>query len=389
MKLLPWEYAVRNMTRSPLRMGLSIAGAVLVVLLALAAGGFVRGMQKSLNSSAVAGNVILLGAGSEESVERSEIRPDAGGQALATITGIKSRLGVPYVSPEVHLMTALKTSPDATHEMQSMLRGVTPPAFLVHPQVRVVEGRAPEAGRDEMMVGRMAATQMGVPEAQLAVGKTLYFDKRPWTITGKFEAPNTVMESEVWLPLRDLQIAARRDNLSCVILTLDDGGDFADVDLFVKQRLDLELIAMREGEYYSKLSQFFQPIQIMVWVTAVLIAMGGLFGGLNTMYAAFAMRVREMGSLQAIGYTRLSLVVSLIQESVLAASIGALLAAGIGVLFLDGLAVRFSMGAFGLTLDSSVVGLALLAGLFLGVVGALPPAWRCLRLPIAEALKSA
>ena len=389
MRLLPWEYAVRNMTRSPLRMALSVSGALLVVLLALAAGGFVRGMQKSLNSSAVAGNVILLGAGSEESVERSEIRPDAGGQALATITGIKTRLGVPYVSPEVHLMTALKTSPDATHEMQAMLRGVTPPAFLVHPQVRVVEGRAPEAGRDEMMVGRMAATQMGVPEEQLAVGMTLYFDKRPWTITGKFEAPNTVMESEVWLPLRDLQIAARRDNLSCVILTLDDGGDFADVDLFVKQRLDLELIAMREGEYYSKLSQFFQPIQIMVWVTAVLIAMGGLFGGLNTMYAAFAMRVREMGSLQAIGYTRLSLVVSLIQESVLAASIGALLAAAVGVLFLDGLAVRFSMGAFGLTLDSAVVGLGLAAGLFLGIVGALPPAWRCLRLPIAEALKSA
>ena len=389
MKLLPWEYAVRNMTRSPLRMGLSIAGAVLVVLLALAAGGFVRGMQKSLNASAVAGNVILLGAGSEESVERSEIRPDAGGQALATITGIKSRLGVPYVSPEVHLMTALKSSPDSPREMQTMLRGVTPAAFLVHPQVRVVEGRAPEAGRDEMMIGRMTATQMGVSEEQVAVGKTIYFDKRPWTITGRFEAPNTVMESEMWLPLRDLQIAARRDNLSCVILTLDDGADFADVDLFVKQRLDLELIAMREGEYYSKLSQFFRPIQIMVWVTALLIAMGGLFGGLNTMYAAFAMRVREMGSLQAIGYTRLSLVVSLIQESVLAASIGALLAAGIGVLFLDGLAVRFSMGAFGLTLDSTVVGLALLAGLFLGIVGALPPAWRCLRLPIAEALKSA
>ena len=389
MKLLPWEYAVRNMTRSPLRMGLSISGAVLVVLLALAAGGFVRGMQKSLNASAVAGNVILLGAGSEESVERSEIRPDAGGQALATITGIRSRLGVPYVSPEVHLMTALKTSPDSPHEMQTMLRGVTPAAFLVHPQVRVVEGRAPEAGRDEMMIGRMTATQMGVPEEQVAVGRTIYFDKRPWTITGRFEAPNTVMESEMWLPLRDLQIAARRDNLSCVILTLEDAANFDEVDLFVKQRLDLELIAMREGEYYSKLSQFFQPIQIMVWVTALLIAMGGLFGGLNTMYAAFAMRVREMGSLQAIGYTRLSLVVSLIQESVLAASIGALLAAGIGVLFLDGLAVRFSMGAFGLTLDSAVVGLALLAGLFLGVVGALPPAWRCLRLPIAEALKSA
>ena len=126
----------------------------------------------------------------------------------------------------------------------------------------------------------------------------------------------------------------------------------------------------------------------MVWITAILIATGGLFGGLNTMYAAFASRIREMGSLQAIGYPRYAIVVSLMQESVLATAAGALLAAAFGLLVLDGITVRFSMGVFGLTIDSSVLLAGLGAGLLLGLIGALPPAWRCLRLPVTDALKA-
>jgi putative ABC transport system permease protein len=171
------------------------------------------------------------------------------------------------------------------------------------------------------------------------------------------------------------------------VLTLDS-AEFEDVDAFAKTRLDLELVAMRETDYYAKLKAFFGPIQAMVWVTAILIAMGGLFGGLNTMYAAFASRVREMGSLQAIGYPRYAIVVSLVQESLLAAAAGALLAAAIAVLTLDGIAVRFSMGVFGLVIDSTVLLAGLGAGLILGIAGALPPAWRCLRLPISDALKA-
>jgi ABC-type antimicrobial peptide transport system permease subunit len=126
----------------------------------------------------------------------------------------------------------------------------------------------------------------------------------------------------------------------------------------------------------------------MVWVTAVLIAMGGVFGGLNTMYAAFAARVRELGTLQSIGYARSALVLSLVQESVLATVAGALLAAAIGFVWLDGLAIRFSIGTFGLVLDSEALLMGLCTGLALGLVGALPPAWRCLQMPVAESLKA-
>ena len=107
------------------------------------------------------------------------------------------------------------------------------------------------------------------------------------------------------------------------------------------------------------------------------------------MYAAFASRVRELGSLQALGYPRRAIVLSLVQESVLATAAGALVASAIALLVLDGLNVRFTMGVFGLNIDSTVLAMGLLAGLLLGVIGALPPAWRCLRLPIPEALKTA
>jgi putative ABC transport system permease protein len=388
MRLLPWDYGVRNLARSPVRLALSLAGAALVVLLVLAAGAFVRGMDQSLRDSGNPSNVILLGAGSEESFERSEIQPAVTGLVQAAVPGIKTRLGVPYVSPEVHMQTVLRETRDAPRALQVLVRGVTPAAFLVHPQARVIDGRAAEPGRDEVIVGTQMATKLSLPPQRLAVGQTLYFDERVWTIVGRFEAPGTVMEAEVWTPLSDLQIAARRDNLSCVVLTLDSTGDFDDVDAFARQRLDLELVALRETAYYANLRAFYRPIQAMVWVTAILVASGGLLGGLNTMYAAFASRVRELGSLQAIGYPRHAIILSLVQESLLSSIAGALIGAAIGVFVLDGVAVRFSMGVFGLVVDSLVLALGVGAGVLLGLIGSLPPAWRCLKLPIAEALKS-
>jgi ABC-type antimicrobial peptide transport system permease subunit len=238
------------------------------------------------------------------------------------------------------------------------------------------------------MVGELTATRLGLPNERLAIGRTLYFDDRDWTIVGRFSAPNTVMNAEIWLPLTDLQIATNREaSLSCVIVTLDSAR-FADVDLFAKSRLDLEITAIPEREYYASIAAFYAPIRIMIIVTAALIASGGILGGLNTMYAAFAARVREVGMLQALGYTRTAIVMNLTEESVFASACGALIGAAIGLVFLNGLAVRFSMGAFALEIDAPVMLIGIIGGLIVGFVGAIPPAVRCLRLPITEALKA-
>jgi len=426
MRLLPFSYAVRNLGRSPSRLFLSVAGAAMVVLLILVAGGFVRGMSTALRATGGEHNVILMGAGSEESVERSEIEAGVPGVLAASVAGVRTRAGVAYVSPEVHVMLPVGVNPAApggktagaggamsddsnatpsamadgsaspqANLRQVMLRGVTPAAALVHESVSLIEGRWPMAGADEVIVGRMAATVLGVAESELAVGGSLVLDGRAWAIVGRFAAPGTVVEAEVWLPLADLMTATKRETISCVVLTLDpyneetgEGAEFGDIAAFTKTRPDLELVAMTEREYYGKLANFFGPIKIVAWVTAGLIAVGGLFGGLNTMYAAFASRIRELGTLQSIGYRRTAIVWSMIQESTLATAAGGLIACAIGVFVLDGLAVRFSMGAFGLMIDETVIGLGLLTGLALGVVGALPPAIRCLKPTIPVALKA-
>jgi len=389
IRQLPFEYAVRNLGRSRSRLAASLLGSTLVVLLVLASGGFVRGMQRTLvQADTLHENVILLGTGSEEALERSQIDAAVAGIAGASIPGIRQVGGVAFVSPEINIALPVRAEPDG-EALNAVLRGVRPVALLVHPEVEIVEGRPPRAGEEELMVGGLAATRLGLPDERLAIGETLHFDGRDWTIVGRFRAPNTVMDAELWLPIIDLQVATRREaTISSVVVSLAEGGRFADVDLFAKSRLDLELSAVRERDYYASLAAFYAPIRAMVIVTAVLIASGGILGGLNTTYAAFAARVREVGMLQALGYTRRAVVLSLGEESVLVAAAGAILGVGLGLLLLDGLAVRFSMGAFALTLDAPVVLAGLAGGLTVGVVGAIPPAVRCLRLPVAEALKA-
>jgi len=390
---LPFDYAFRNLGRSYLRLMILLTGSTLVVLLALAAAGFTRGMQQTLvQPEPMHENVILLGIGSEEGIERSQISASITTIATASIRGIKHEGRVPFISPEIHIALPLRQTPESapgSKELSAVMRGVEPAALLVHPEVEIIEGHFPTPGSDQIMIGSLAATRLGIADAELAIGKTLYFDNRPWTISGRFQAPNTVMDAEIWLPLNDLQVATKREaSLSCVIVSLDSPKAFPQADLFAKSRLDLEIAAIKERDYYASIAAFYQPIRAMILITSGLIGIGALLGGLNTMYAAFGARVREIGMLQALGYTRQAIVYNLTEESLFAAGAGTFIGLVLGAVLLDGVAVRFSMGAFALTLDAPVMLTGLLVGLLVGFVGALPPAVRCLRLPITEALKS-
>ena len=386
MKTLPLDYAVRNLGRNPVRMALSVGGSILVVLLVLAAGGFVNGMQRAFVQSGSSKNVILLGTGSEESLERSEIPMRTPGVVAASIAGLVERAGIDAVSPEIHLAMPVALTPDEAGNL-AVLRGVTPAAWLVHPNARIVRGRAPESGRNEAAIGLMAARAFGFDQPEDAVGKTIWVDNIEIKVVGLIAADGGVIEGEVWYPLTDLQVLAQRDSLSCVVLTRDTAS-IPEIGAFAARRLDLELVAIPEQEYFSALSAFYRPIETMVILTAVLVSIGGVLGGLNTAYAAFASRVREIGMLQTLGYSRSAIIWNLLQESLLASSIGALIACILGLLFLDGQAIRFSMGVFGIDINAFVLAGGLAAGLFLGLVGALIPAWRCLHLPVPEALRA-
>lgn len=382
--MLPFAYAVRNLFRSKARLLQTIGGSALVVLLVMAAVAINAGMKRVLSASGSPHNVILVGAGSEESIQRSEVPESTAGIAEAAVPGIAESLGVRAVSNEIHYMNFLELP--GGRRVQAMLRGVTPQALRVHPEVRITAGSFPAAG--QVMAGRLAWRKLGVAENDLSPGEKVILDGQELTISGTFAAPGTVLESEIWTTLGDLRVLAKRETVSCVVLRLDNPDDFSEADLFAKQRLDLELSALRESDYYARLSAFFRPLRAMTWITAGLIAAGALFGGLNTLYAAFASRVREMATLQAIGFGRTSLLASLVQESTLACLTGTLLASLIAVLALDGRTIPFSIGAFTLEIGPEVAITGILTGLLLGLIGALPPAIRCLKPPLPAALRS-
>ncbi len=382
--MLPFSYATRNLLRDPVRLIQKVIGAALVVFLVFAAGSFNEGMKGVLMASGSPRNVILLGAGSEESVERSEVSIQSETLATAGIVGIEKRLGVPAVSGEVHYMAPL-TIPGYDPE-HALLRGVTPGAFEVHREVRITEGEYPSPG--QILVGRLAHHSLGVTATDLSPGNKVEFEGQTFTISGVFEAPGTVMESEVWFDRTDLMTAIQRDALSCVIVRMDSAEGFKDADLFARQRLDLELVALRESDYYAQLAGFYSPLRSMTWLTAGLIGAGAIFGGLNMLYAAFASRIRELATLQAVGFRRRAILFSLVQESLLATLLGTLLASFLAVTFLEGITVPFSIGTFRLLMPLPVLGLGLLVGLALGTLGALPPAARCLGAPLPVALRS-
>jgi ABC-type lipoprotein release transport system permease subunit len=381
--MLPFTYAVRNLFRSKSRLLQTVGGSAVVVLLVMASVSINHGMKRVLSASGSERNIILIGAGSEESIQRSEVAERTAGIAETGIAGIAETLGVRAVSSEIHYMNFLSL-PDGRRS-QGMLRGVTPQALRVHPEVRLVEGTFPAAG--QVMMGRLAWRKLGFSEHDLRVGGAIMLDGQELKISGVFAAPGTVLESEIWASLGDLRVLAKRETLSCVVVRLDDPADYPEADLFAKQRLDLELSALRESDYYARLSSFFKPLRAMTWITAGLIAAGAIFGGINTLYAAFASRVREMATLQAIGFGRGPLLISLIQESTLACLTGALLASVFAVALLDGMTVPFSIGAFTMEIGPDVAIAGIITGLSLGLLGALPPAIRCLKPALPTALR--
>ncbi len=383
-RLLPWEYAVRNLLRRPLRTGLTFAALTTVVVLVLVVVGFIRGLERSLALSGDPQTVIIFSLGMGKNLEYSSIPLRTADLVSASVPGIQQRFGNAYVSGELYLGTQVNLP---GHEVSmGLVRGVTAPVLLVRRQVEIESGRWPGPG--QVLVGRLVSAKLGVSDNELAVGKTIHLEGRSWEISGLFSAGGSALESELWCRLDDLQQAMKRQDLSLVAVTLGPTGDFADLDLFCKERQALELQAMRETEYYAELQKDYGPVRLLAWLVVVLVSVAGVFAGLNTMYGSVVGRIPELATLQTIGFVRRAIVISLIQEGVLLAAGASLLAAVIALLFVHGAAVRFTMGAFALRVDNRCVLIGCLVGLLLGVLGSVPPAIRALRMKIVDGLRA-
>lgn len=382
-RLLPWEYAIRNLFRRPLRTSLTFGGLTTVIVLIFVVVGFIRGLESSLKVSGDPQTAIIFSLGMGENLEYSSIAMRTSDLVPASVSGIAERNGQKYVSPELYLGTQVNVG-----DLSSMglVRGVTRSVLSVRNRVELESGDWPQTG--EILIGEMVSTKLGLGEKSLAVGDAVSFEGREWTVSGTFSAGGSAFESEIWCRLDELQQAMKRQDLSIVALTLEPGADFAELDLFCKERLDLELQAIRETEYYQSLQKDYEPIRWLSWLVVILVAGAGVFGGLNTMYGSVVGRIAELATLQTMGFVRRAIVVSLIQEGVLLSAAASLLAAIIALTFVNGLAVRFTMGAFALRIDSTAVLIGCGVGLLLGLFGSIPPILKALRLPIVDGLKS-
>ncbi|QDT10161.1 ABC transporter permease [Planctomycetes bacterium K23_9] len=382
--LLPWEYGVRNLARRPVRTALTLVALATVVMLVFVVVGFIRGLEQSLSVSGDDDVVLVYSVNSEENIENSSIAARTPALLTASLDGTVKRFGITCVSPELYLGTRVTTEQDDGG--LGLVRGVTTTAPLVRRSVKLIEGEWPREG--EVMVGRLAAAKMGSKDEAVAIGKSIAFEGRDWQISGRFAAGGAAYESEVWCRLGDFQTATKRQDLSLAAMLLSPGKSPAEVSLFCKERTDLELRAIRETDYYASLQQHYKPVRLLAWFVVILVSGAGIFAGLNMMYGAVAGRIREIATLQAIGYRRRAILLSLVQEGVLLAAAGSLLSGVIALTMLNGMAVRFTMGAFVLRIDSVAILIGCGVGLLLGVLGALPPALKALRGSVAISLKA-
>lgn len=375
--MLPFGYVLRNLLRRRARTLVTLGGIAATTLLVIAMTAFANGILRAGASAAQDDVVLLLGSSAEVDLVRSVVPRGSAEVAAASAPGILTVDGKRAASVELHIATR-------SGSQVGLLRGVTDAAYLVHPRVQVVDGREPRAPF-ELMVGPLAHTRLGVPASELAVGKTLHLERRDFTIVGRFAAPGTVHEAEMWGRLVDVMLATKREDVSCVVCRLASPESLDELRLFAARRVDLEIAAVPERELMKALTASLEPIIVLARWMAVLALVAGAFACANTMFAAVLARTRELATLRSLGWSPFAVALALVQESALVAACGG----GIGILIalaIGDVSLRYPMGALSLQPDETSRLLGLGAALASGVFGGIVPAVRAVRIPLVEAI---
>jgi putative ABC transport system permease protein len=273
------------------------------------------------------------------------------------------------------------------------LRGVQPAAFATRPELRVTAGRKFEWGKNEVLVGEGARRQF----AGLDVGSRLQWGRNEWTVVGTFSAGGALWESEIWTDARVLQPAYNRGNsFQTVIARLESPQAFDRFKdaLTSDPRLDVQVL--RETEYYGNQGRTLNAIiRYLGSTVSLLMAVGAVFGALNTMYSAVAARTREVATLRALGFGSGAVVISVLAESMLLAVVGGAVGALAAWAFFDGYRTStlnwdtFSQVTFAFEVTPALLVQGTLFALALGLLGGLLPAVRAARLPVTAALREA
>ena len=365
---------------------LGIAGtvAVFVAMLALA-----RGFRATVVSSGLPQNAIVQQSGTDSEMT-SALLLDAV-RAIEDAPQVARHGSEPLVSPEVVVIAALPLRESGT-DANVQMRGVSPRVVAVRDNVRVVQGRFFEPGLYELVVGGNAARSY----AGLDLGARVRIGPGTWTVVGIFDAGGSAFDSEIWTDADVLNVNYQRPKgvFQSVTARLSSAEDFPAFEAALARDPRLQVQAMREPAYYEAQSGTVTTlITVLGGLVAVVMALGAVLGALNTMYSAVAERAREIAVLRALGFSRRSVVLSFVTESLVIALAGGLLGCLL-VLPVNGVTTgtinwqTFSHLSFAFRITPGLLALGLAFALVMGVLGGIPPAIRAARANVARTLRA-
>ncbi|HBS62200.1 MAG TPA: hypothetical protein DEB32_05665 [Stenotrophomonas sp.] len=360
-----------------------IAGVVGVLVAMLAMG---EGFQATLNSTGDDSTAIVLRGGSQAETNSVITRDQV--PLLSTLPGVaKDAQGRALISPELSQVVNVASRADGT-DVNAQFRGVGEMAWAVHDKMKIIEGRRFNTGLREIVVGKGAQAQF----QGLEIGRTLTLGNQAWTVVGVF-ASGDAHESELWTDAETLAATYQRSAWQSISVRTEGKAGFEQFKAAVAGDPRLKLDVETTRAYYAKQGGGLSTlISVLGTVIGAIMAIGAVFGALNTMYAAVATRAREIATMRAIGFRGLPVVTAVMLETMLLALLGGLLGGAVAWAIFNGYSVstigsNFSQVVFQFKVSPELLWSGLKWALGIGLVGGLFPALRAARLPITTALR--
>lgn len=384
---LPLAYSVRNLWERKLTTFLTAGGMALVVFVFAAVLMLDEGLRQTLVQTGEADNVVIIRQGSGTEIQ-SGVERDKAALVESLPQVALGAGGTRLVSKETVVLISL-TKREGNKPANVVIRGLSPLGMSLRPQVQLIAGRNFRPGSEEVIVGRSIYERF----SGVGLGETVRFAGRDWRIVGVFDAKKSGFDSEIWGDVDQLLPAFRRPVYSSMIIKLADSQQFTALQTAIDDDPRLKLEAKRETQFYADQSEALSKfIRILGLTLSVIFSIGAIIGAMITMYAAVANRVREVGTLRALGFRRRSVLLAFLYESLalslLGGVIGLVLASLMQLVTISTMNFQsFSELAFSFTLTPSIITKTLLFTLMMGLVGGVLPSMRAAKLDIVDALR--
>lgn len=386
---IPIAYVVRNLVARRLTTVLTAAGMALVVYVFATVLMLSAGLEATLVATGRDDNVIVIRRGSQTEVQSGIDRSQAGVVESMPEVAIGED-GRRLLSKEPVVLINLPKR-DSGKPANVVIRGVSAAGLALRSQVQLSEGRMFRPGTSEIVAGRAIAG--GFRGA--ALGDTLHFAQRDWTVVGVFDAGRTGFDSEIWGDAEQMLQAFRRTVFSALIFRLTENDRFDAAKSAIESDPRLTLEAKRETRFYADQSEAMSKfISYLGTTISVIFSIGAIIGAMITMYASVASRTAEIGTLRALGFSRAAVLAAFLSESLLLGLLGGV-AGLVAASFMQALSISttnfqtFAELAFRFVLTPTIVVASLAFALVMGLVGGVLPAARAARLKIVDALRAA